>query len=227
MDIQHKAWNERQKHLQEALANPGNASLALELFLYQHALLHAQPVSGVQELTFDDQLWQEMDDDDARRIPEGMEHSIAWCIWHIARIEDLTMNILVAGQEQLFTKHGWLERLNVPYRDTGNAQPVSDTAQLSAAIDLPGLRQYRMAVGQRTREIVQALSPAVLREKVQPSRIEHIWHDEAVLADGREVVEYWGSRTIAGLLLMPATRHPLVHLNEAMRIKERIQRGER
>jgi hypothetical protein len=227
MDAQHKAWNERQKRLQEALANSNEHSLALSLFLHQHAMLHAQAVSGISEPTFDDQLWQGLDEASSRCIPPGAEHSIAWCLWHIARIEDLTMNLLAAGRPQLFVEEDWLGRLNVPFRDTGNAQPADDTVNLSATIDLPNLRLYRQAVGRRTREIVQALSPAALREKVQPSRLEHIWHDEAVLADGREVVEYWGGRTLAGLLLMPATRHPLVHVNEAMRIKELVQSRER
>jgi len=227
MDAQHKAWNERQKRLHQALASPGEHSLALELFLHQHAMLHTREVSGIPESTFDDQLWQGLDEADARFIPSAAEHSIAWCLWHIARIEDLTMNLLVAGQPQLFAEGGWLERLNVSFRDTGNARPADDTVRLSAAIDPPGLRLYRSAVGRRTREIVQTLSPTALREKVQPSRLEHIWRDAAVLPEGREVVEYWGGRTLAGLLLMPATRHPLIHLNEAMRIKELVHRRER
>ena len=43
----------------------------------------------------------------------------------------------------------------------------------------------------------------------------------------KRLVEYWGTRTLAGLILMPATRHPLVHLNEAMRIKDLLHRRER
>jgi hypothetical protein len=37
------------------------------------------------------------------------------------------------------------------------------------------------------------------------------------------LLDYWGRRTIAGLLLMPATRHNIVHLNEAARIKQKRQ----
>lgn len=218
MDAQHKAWNERQKRLQQALADPTQHALALELFMHQHALLHAREVSGLSEATFEDQLWEGLSDDQARIIPPGTEHSIAWCIWHITRIEDLTMNLLVAGGPQLLLEDDWLTRLNLPYRDTGNAQPAPDTAALSNLIDLPSLRLYRRAVGMRTRQIVQSLSPAALKARVPPQRIEMIWRDAAVLPDGREVVDYWAGRTLAGLLLMPATRHPLIHLNEALRI---------
>ena len=36
-------------------------------------------------------------------------------------------------------------------------------------------------------------------------------------------VDYWSKRNTAGLLLMPATRHNLIHLNEALQIKRRCQ----
>ena len=43
----------------------------------------------------------------------------------------------------------------------------------------------------------------------------------AVAKEARDLIDYWGKRRIAGLLLMPATRHNLVHLNEALRLKRR------
>jgi hypothetical protein len=40
-----------------------------------------------------------------------------------------------------------------------------------------------------------------------------------------ETVDYWSKKTIAGLLLMPPTRHCILHLNEAMRIKEKLRKA--
>jgi hypothetical protein len=45
--------------------------------------------------------------------------------------------------------------------------------------------------------------------------------ERAVLEAASDITDYWGKRTIAGLLLMPATRHNLVHLNEALRLKQK------
>lgn len=205
--------------MQKALASRSDHAAAIELFLKQHAMLHAGDISWSAEATFDDQLWQGLDEATARRIPSGAEHSIAWCLWHIARIEDLCINLLAAGRSQVFVEEGWQSRLHIPFTDTGNAQPASDTSLLSQVIDLSALRTYRNAVGARTREIVQILPEEALRARVQPERLQRIWRDGAVLPEGREVVEYWGGRTVAGLLLMPATRHPFIHLNEARRLK--------
>lgn len=38
----------------------------------------------------------------------------------------------------------------------------------------------------------------------------------------RGLIDYRGRRTIAGLLLMPASRHLLVRLNEALQLKRRL-----
>jgi len=48
----------------------------------------------------------------------------------------------------------------------------------------------------------------------------------AVLPEAMEIINYWSSKTIAGLLLMPATRHCVLHLNEAERIRIKSFRSE-
>jgi hypothetical protein len=94
-------------------------------------------------------------------------------------------------------------------------------ADLSAVIDVEALRAYRVAVGRRTREIVTPLRAEELRQKVDPSRVQRVWDEGAVVEAASGIVDYWSKRNVAGLLLMPATRHNLVHLNEALRLKQR------
>ncbi len=93
---------------------------------------------------------------------------------------------------------------------------------LSETIEIEALRAYRLAVGRRTRTIIQGLQPNDFNQKVDATRIQRIWDDGAVVAAASEIVDYWSKRTIAGLLLMPATRHNFLHLNEALRIKQKL-----
>lgn len=51
------------------------------------------------------------------------------------------------------------------------------------------------------------------------SRLARVLAEGAVTESAREIVDYWGNRDIAGLLLMPATRHNFLHLNECLRLK--------
>jgi hypothetical protein len=97
-----------------------------------------------------------------------------------------------------------------------------EIAVLSAALNIEALRDYRLAVGQRTREIIDGLQPGSLKHKVKATRLQHVLDDGMVVEAAREIVDYWGRRTIAGLLLMPATRHNFIHLNEAARLKQKV-----
>ena len=157
MDPNHKSWNERQKTLRQVLAAPGQHQQAIALFLTQHAMLHAAEMSQSGLWSFEDEVWEGLPAEALRRIPPRQEHSIAWLLWHITRIEDITMNLLVAGRPQLFRQDGWQPRLNISAADTGNATSEADIAALSKTIDLGALKAYRLAVGRSTRTIVQNL----------------------------------------------------------------------
>lgn len=219
MASEQKLWNARQQELRRSLLDPEGYRRAIDLFLLQHACVHAAEVAGEGGISFEEQVWSGLDETWARSIPPQAEHSIAWCFWHLARIEDVTMNLLLAGSLQVLRQEDWLKRLRIPYQDTGNGMSPNDVQQLSASIDIAALRGYRSAVGRRTRVIVAGIGVEQLRARVDPLRLDRVRTEAAVNEAGGGVLEYWGSLTGAGLLLMPPTRHCLVHLNEALRIK--------
>lgn len=221
VNFHRKMWNTRQSELRLLLERGSQHTEAIALFLCQHATLHAAKVSRSDAWSFEDEVLDDLREEVWRRIPRNCEHSIVWCIWHLARIEDVTLNMLVAGTSQIASQEGWFERLKTVARDTGNAMDWEDMQQLSAAMDLAALRAYRMAVGRRTRTIVQGLQPEDLTKRVDKGRLQQILDEGAVLPQAIELIEYWGNRDIAGLLLMPPTRHNMVHLNEAYQLKNK------
>ena len=163
-------------------------------------------------------------DTQVRAILSGGEHSIAWILFHLARVEDITMNILVAGTEQLFTKDDWAGKLKVGIVHSANRMDDESVAKLSARINVTALKAYRVAVGKRTRQIVQKLRAEDFKKKVEPDRIQKVMAAGAVIPEAMEIINYWSTRTIAGLLLMPPTRHNILHLNEALRIRQKLLR---
>ena len=222
MDANRKSWNERQQALRQALAQPRELPQAIALFQTQHAMVHAAAMSQSGLWSFEDEAWAGLSAGELRTIPPGQEHSIAWLVWHITRIEDITLNILVAGRPQLLRRGAWQSRLKTSISDTGNATSPQDIAQLSAAIDLDELKAYRLAVGRSTREIVQNLRPGEIKNRVDPIRLAGLTAEGAVVPAAQEIIEYWGGLTIAGLLLMPPTRHSYIHLNEALRVRQKL-----
>ena len=220
MNPDRKAWNEQQKSLLHALTR-GDYVAAQALFAHHHAMVHSARMSGLGVWSFEDEVLEGLSESQFRRIPTGEEHSIAWNIWHIARIEDVTMNLLAAGTEQIYFAAGWFSALNLPYRHAGNAMQPDEIAELSEKINLEALRDYRVAVGQRTRQVVAALVETDYKQRVDASRLARVMREGAVPESAREIASYWGKRDIAGLLLMPATRHNFVHLNECLRLKNK------
>ncbi len=194
---------------------------ALELFMEIHAALHSAKVTTPETESLEDLILDDMAEDQIRRIPRGSEHSVAWTIWHIARIEDIAMNILVANEQQLFLENDWLSRLNIVYKDSGFAMDDQGVAELSTTIDLEALRAYRVSVGRKTRGIVRQLKSDTLKEMTEHERLQRIYDEGAAGPEASGLIDYWSKRTIAGLLLMPATRHNLIHLNEALKLKRR------
>jgi hypothetical protein len=218
MDANRKAWNEQQQRLLKALERADHGAVQT-LFARHHAMVHSEKMSGMGVWSFEDEVLEGVNEALFRRIPSGAEHSIVWNLWHIARIEDVTMNLLLAGSDQLYFSEGWFERMNLPFRHAGNAMNAPEMATLSARIHIEALRAYRVAVGRRTRQIVAGLNAADYKRRVDASRLERVMVEGAVTESACEIVAYWGKRDLAGLLLMPATRHNFLHLNECLRLK--------
>jgi hypothetical protein len=62
----------------------------------------------------------------------------------------------------------------------------------------------------------------VIKVKISPERILEVRRSGAMVSAAQGIVDYWSRRTVAGLLLMPPTRHCFLHLNEALRIKHAL-----
>lgn len=221
LEANRKICQRQQTELRHMLLSNDRGSDAFQLFFKQHAMLHSARMSQSEHFSLADEVFEDLSEEIARRIPLTSENSIVWNIWHIARIEDVTMNILVAGNPQVFTMGDWQNKMEIEVLDTGNAMPVDQILTLSQNINIPALRDYRVAVGRRTQEIVKALKPEDLKLMVDLKRLEEIRKAGAVAPAAYDLLEYWKRRNFAGLLLMPATRHNLVHLNECLRLKEK------
>ncbi|GIQ70407.1 DinB family protein [Xylanibacillus composti] len=228
MDLQQrKLWNANQKKLTAIIAKPSEHDQAVHLFLNNHALLHSSSMTNSTSLTLEDELFDGLLETTIRQYPVGApdtNNSIAWHLWHITRIEDMTMNVLVSGDHQILHTGDWHRTLKVDFVHSGNDMTENEISQLSSEMDLCALREYRVEVGRKTREIATRLQPGDLKEKVKIERIHLLEEQRAVKKESGWLLDYWGKKTIAGLILMPATRHLFLHLNKSIRIKQKIQK---
>jgi hypothetical protein len=225
MENKKALWGVNQKLLRNILLVPDKFNEAINLCLEQHAMVHSSEMSQINSVTFEDELWTDLDENSFRTMPTVKDETIAWSLWHLTRIEDITMNILISGGTQIINESNWLEMLNVQVCDTGNSMTDEEIIDLSSKLHMQELRKYRMAVGRKTREIIQNFQPTDLKRKMKPDRLQRILEEGAVLnVEGANwLIDFWGKKNVAGILLMPITRHQMVHINEAVRLKRKCQ----
>ena len=164
--------SESHKELNRIIRKPELIEQTKELFLEIHGKLHLSVVSG-NERNEVDELVGDLREDEYAIMPTAKDETIAWVLWHISRIEDLTMNILVNGEKQIFNED-WQTRMNSPIRDTGNALSDNQIIQLSKSLRIQELLEYRNEVGRKSREIIRTLSPDDIRRKSPTQRISRI-----------------------------------------------------
>jgi hypothetical protein len=221
-----KAWGEQHQLFKSIVLKPERFDEAIGLCLELHAMVHLSEITAIKEATFEDELWEGLDEKTFRCKPTLKDVTIAWNLWHLTRIEDITMNILVASQDQVLNTEKWLEKMSVQVVDTGNAMTDEEIIDFSLCLNMQELRNYRIAVGRKTREIILGFQPSDLKRKMNnPQNLGRIFDEGAVLKhpDSEWLVDFWGRKNVAGILLMPITRHQMVHINDSIRLKGKCQ----
>src|SRR5438034_10091711 len=125
---------------------------AKDLFLTQHAAVQSVAVGG-NPASAAERAFAGLSDEQMRVRPREDLNSLAWLMWHIARAEDIMVSVLIAARPQVF-EDAWAKRLGVTRRDFGIGMTSPEVSELTRAVDLAALPEYRGAVGRATREIV-------------------------------------------------------------------------
>jgi DinB superfamily len=198
----------------------------IDFFLGLHAATHAPEVSGAAP---GPERWLgERSDEEMRRRPAKGLNSLVWLLWHMARTEDVAVNLIVAGRDQVFDD-AWARRMRIARPDMGTGMTADEVAELSERADVAAVRAYRSAVGRRTREVVQALRPAAWDEVLG---LEDTSRAAAVGAFGPndDWVEGVGHRPWQGhsrghQLGQTAIRHNTAHIGEGVTVRSLAELG--
>ena len=219
-----KDWNQQIDKLRKLIRSPKTFDSAIELALDIHAIPHTSKVSSCGVPTLCDDLLDGLTNEDYCIMPGEKFETIAWHLWHITRIEDLTGNLLIAEQAQIFSDE-WMTRLNVTVRDTGNAMTDEQIIDLSERVDKQELINYRNAVGRQTRKILKSLTPNDLKRKPGAEYLARLVSEGGLVESKNSIwlKDFWGGYTVAGLILLPLTRHQMMHLPDSIAIKRLIK----
>lgn len=182
---------------------------ALQFYLERHEYLHRM---------IGKDLLSGLDDDQIRLRFRDDVNSIAWLVWHMTRVEDVALNMLVMEQPQVLDEN-WLGRLNLPHHDIGTGMSDDEVANFSEQVDISTLREYHDCVAQRTREIVYSLNPDSLDEMVTSSSIAHVIEEGTFRSSGMWVADLWSGHTKGWALAQMGLTHSYGHWGAALVIR--------
>lgn len=220
--MEFREWNAILKELRGIILKEDKIEESRSLALELHAMVHESSMTDIAKETFEDKLWNGMIDNSFRVSQNDKGRTVAYGMYHCSRIEDITMNILVADREQVFTEGKWQEKIKSNITDTGNWLDADGILEFSSNIDMNQLRNYRNDVGRRTREIISSLSGADMKNKFTKEQLQRILDEGAVkdVESANWLIDFWGKKNTAGIILMPGTRHNMIHISESMKAKK-------
>ena len=218
MDKKH--WNNKLQELRKIIHIPEYTEISKELIFELHKEVHVSKAYNSQNESYEDLIWNDFNENLFRTATDEKGRTVLYGIWHSARIEDITMNLLVANNEQIFETGNWQSKINTPIKHTGNSLHKEEILDFSKGIDIQALKDYRIEVGKRTLEIICNLQKGQLNDKIYKKNLAVILEQKAVedVESANWLIDFWGRKTVSGIILMPALRHNLVHINESQNI---------
>jgi len=218
-----KTWNNNQKNLKILLSGQNTFNKGKNLLLEMHSLLHDKKVYKINSETYYDNLWNNLQEESCKIISKD-ETSILWNLWHITRIEDIVSNILINDKDTIFNKETQI-KLNINITDTGNAMTYSEIEYFNRNINIniKELKKYRFNVGKSTIKTIKDIEFIDIKRKVEKIQLEKIIRNGGVINDPKSIwlLDFWGKKNVLGLIMMPITRHQIVHLNDCFKIKKK------
>ena len=99
-------------------------------------------------------------------VPDGESHSVAWVLWHAARIEDLLVNGAWQGKREIWREGEWAAKTGLPERGFGTGQSTEEAAAVRIT-DLDAMWEYQDAVNANTQAFLDSLSDDDLDREIK------------------------------------------------------------
>ena len=150
--------------------------------------------------------------------------TIAYSVWHMARIEDITAHTLICGDEQVLFRDDYIKATCSPIITTGNELVRDEITAFSQSLNISELLRYAADVKASTDELLSRLSYEDSKRRFTSDDKERVIASKSVSEDENAVwlIDYWCGKDISGIIKMPFTRHLIMHIEAMMRIAGKI-----
>lgn len=215
-----KEWSELNKNVQLRIKKKETFTQGIETLLVLRNQLMEQMLEFKKTL--------KREDFNAMPFPnaEGYHSkTIAYSLYHIFRIEDITANSLVKKGTQIFFANEYQRKMNSPIITTGNELAGQEIAEFSSKLDIDGLYGYISEVDTATTDLLKGLSYSDLKTKMTEADRENLIKLKTVSEDENAVwlIDYWCGKDVGGLIRMPLSRHWIMHVEACLRIRNKVR----
>ena len=175
-------------------------------------------------------LWRQIVSlDDYSAIPfinsEGYHSkTIAYSIWHIIRIEDVVVNSLIRRKKEVLFENNFDQKIGADIITTGNELEKQEIAEFSKKLNIDVLYEYAMTVMASTDEWLKVLHYEDSKktfgndDKKRISKLGVV----STAENAFWLIDYWCNKDVSGLIKMPLSRHWIMHIEAANRIKDKL-----
>jgi hypothetical protein len=112
-----------------------------------------------------------------------------------------------------------MKRLGIGRRDFGMGMTSPEVTELTRQLDLPALREYRDAVGRRTRELVGGFKEQDWQGQVTGDALQRAAEQGGFGVRSEALIKAFTGRPRAALLSGIALFHPMSHMGEAATVR--------
>lgn len=214
-----KDWTEKNKHMQVMLNKEATFNEGIEELITLRASVFEQITQIMNE--FPDEAFCQMP---FARAKGYHSKTLSYSIWHIFRIEDIVAHEMIAEDEQILFKNGYVEKINSPIITTANELKGDEIATFSKQLNRWQLYSYAKDVLESTNQILLGLNYKDLKRKFGDDCKERLQASKCVSEDEDAIwlIDYWCGKDIKGLLKMPFSRHHIMHVEAMKRIKNKL-----
>ena len=107
---------------------------------------------------------------EARWQPTIHTNHIAWLVWHMARVEDRWVNLILRETGEVWKADGWADRFKMSLESTGGGQTMEEVRAMPD-IPLADLMAYFKAVRAKTRQYLDQITDADLLQEHRHPRL--------------------------------------------------------
>ncbi len=131
-----------------------------------------------------------LSDDELRWQPTLHANSIDWMVWHMARVEDNLVNVVLQNRDPIWIRDGWGEHLGISYAGAGAGMTMNEIRDLDP-IDVPEVMEYYRTIRKETSDYFEN----IMRE------------DDLARVIGHTNFRGWTGARILGRLLCEEAEH--------------------